>query len=175
MANLTQLQPPIPNRCRWASLLICVFTLFFFSAASVEAGRGNGKRPTNGSVFIKKRAGIHQLIVDNGGEDDAVVKLKELSGGTVLSFYVRAGKQVKIDTVPEGDYKFEFASGSGYNSKEGCFMEYMKAMAFPIINTFVTTFRRNIMYKSSVACTLHEVNEGNVGAVRIANQAFAQD
>jgi hypothetical protein len=175
MGNEMQPNSVFGRHPRWVRIVICLFTLFLFSVASAEAGRNHGKRPTNGAVFLQKRDGVHQLIVDNGGDDDAVVKLKELTGGTVLSFYVRAGKQVKIDRVPEGDYKIEFACGSVYSKKEGRFMEYMKAMTFPIINSFVTTIRNNIIYTSSIACTLHQVNDGNVGAVQIASQEFMRD
>jgi hypothetical protein len=175
MANPHSMESKKTDRRPWAGIVVCLCTLLALSAANAQAGRGHGKRPMNGSIFLQKRCGIHQLIVDNGGQDDAVVKLKGLSGGTVLSFYVRAGKQVQIDRVPEGDYKIEFACGNEYSRKEGRFLQYMKAMVFPIINSFVTTIRKNIIYKSSVAFTLHQVNEGNVGAVRIADQAFMQD
>jgi len=134
-----------------------------------------GPRPKNGHIFIKKGSGDHKLMIDNGRYDDAIVKLKDLSGRTILSFYVRVQQKVQIKSIPEGNYKIRFACGKSYSNKRGYFLEGMTAMSFPDINPFITKIKDGYIYTSVVEYTLHEVLHGNVHANRISLEDFIND
>ncbi|NIM98987.1 MAG: hypothetical protein GTO24_13165 [candidate division Zixibacteria bacterium] len=131
-----------------------------------------GPRPKNGAIFIQKEMGDHALTIDNGRDQDAIVKLRNLSGKTVLSFYVWARNKVRIDSVPEGTYRVQFACGDSYSNRCGFFMEGMICLVFSDLTSFRTKSDNRYIYKSSIEYTLHRVIGGTVQAMPIDSQDF---
>jgi hypothetical protein len=85
------------------------------------AGRGSSPRPANGK-FIRSgnRSGRAQLIIANGGSDDAVVTLIRGSKPAV-SVYVREGKKYTVTGVADGRYGIFFTGGSAWDDKARAF------------------------------------------------------
>ncbi len=74
-------------------------------------------RPANAEVFLQRYRGNHSLLVRNTLGSDAIVKLRDRKGRTVLSFFIREGLTVHMDNIPRGDYKFQYAAGTDYSTK----------------------------------------------------------
>jgi hypothetical protein len=98
---------------------------------------------TNGMVLRQIRAGPHTLKTTNGLSSDAVVKLRDTAGRTELSFYVTAAGQVTIDSVPEGTFVIEFATGRDFSPVCGYFLRGMSSRRFMKAETFETQFQGN--------------------------------
>jgi DnaJ-like protein len=81
---------------------------------------------TNGMVLRQIRIGPHTLKTTNGLSTDAVVKVREMAGSTVLSFYVAAGGEVTINRVPEGTFIIEFATGRDFSPMCGYFLSNIR-------------------------------------------------
>ena len=66
--------------------------------------------PANGAVLNGTSAGESAVEVTAAPGESAYVKVKSLSGGTVVGFYVRAGATSGA-YVPAGTYSVQFATG----------------------------------------------------------------
>ncbi len=56
----------------------------------------------------------HRLVVRNGSDGDAIVKLRDAdSGRSLMTFFVATSSTAAIDTIPDGEYQIQFAHGSG--------------------------------------------------------------
>jgi uncharacterized protein YgiM (DUF1202 family) len=138
-----------------------------------EACRSQGvSRPPNGSVLGRSGRGEHQLIVHNVPSMDSVVKLKNRSGDTVLSVYVRAGESVSINDVPEGEFQFQFATGRNYSLACSIFLDDMSASAEKGYNSYIMTKQYGAQYASVMTYTLRNVVGGNFRPRSISLEAF---
>jgi len=149
----------------WLIFLFTPFTQSALAGAPIT-------RPHNGYIFFQNGCGGHHLVVNNGRYRDAVVKLRHPSGRAVLSFYVRSGESVTIETVPEGDYQIQFALGLSYARGLGRFKGSLQTLSFPNINQFKTHTQKGMVYKSAVECTLHPVSSGNIRVKPIEEANF---
>lgn len=122
--------------------------------------------PENGYLFMSAdSADCSQLTVDCSNTDAAYVKLKTLSGETVVAFFVRAGETATID-VPREVLELYFAQDAGHTRKwygeEKCF-------------GFGTAFAKNVepmdftQYYHTVI--FHTLN-GNMKVSRIGSDDF---
>jgi hypothetical protein len=130
-------------------------------SAWLKTCRGNGTtRPQNGDVLTRSEYGKHALVVNNSPGADALVKLKDSSGGTVISFYVRAGDTARVN-VPEGKFQFQYASGKDFSRSCGRFLVDMVASKDPNYTDFIAKHQYNgIAYKIQTY-TLQRVSSGN--------------
>ncbi len=94
-------------------------------------GEHLGTVPAAGEVLIRRASGAHQLMLQNDGRTDAVVKMKTLSGTTVMAYYVPATYHIVVDGLPEGSYHIEFATGSRYSRACGLFVDDMTTDELP--------------------------------------------
>jgi hypothetical protein len=84
-------------------------------------------RPTNGKYLYSESGGNNTLEVVNSPGQDTVVKLKDRGGRIVLYGYVRSGESATFTNIPDGDYKFQYASGINFSTYCDMFMQDMMA------------------------------------------------
>jgi curved DNA-binding protein CbpA/uncharacterized protein YgiM (DUF1202 family) len=145
----------------------------FVSATFIERGSGSaariawcrlhsGTRPQNGEILEQNRRGAHTLRIKNAPGRDAVVKLKDRSDRTVLSFFVRAGATTAITSVPEGSFKPIVASGNSFSRACGYFLEDLSISELESQATFATTYDQQYKYTTILEYTLFAVSNGNL-------------
>lgn len=134
-----------------------------------------GARPPTGYQFIQRSSGNHELMIRNGRTTDAVVKLKDNNGKSVLAFYVRAGEDASMAEIPEGIFHLQFATGHNYSNPCGMFLNTMAVLAFPKAIEFKTTSDEYYVYSTTMEFTLHSVPEGNIQPRRLPLEEFLAD
>lgn len=135
--------------------------------------RSNISRPANGYVFSQKQKGEHSLTIKNSPGNDVIAKLKDKSGNTIVSFYVREGQNVTISSIPSGSYKFQYASGRSYSREcGGIFLDDMQASEDPSFVKYEITTNGYNRYTSIMEYTLYRVSNGNFRPNSIATGAF---
>ncbi len=130
---------------------------------------------TNGQILRQTRIGPHTLKTTNGLSSDAVVKLRDVAGRTVLSFYVTAGGVVTIGSVPEGTFTIEFATGREFSPSCGYFLSDMSSRRFVNAESFETQFQGNYRYTSVLEITLNPVVGGTAQTVSTDDATFDHD
>jgi hypothetical protein len=108
--------------------------------------------------------GLGLLTISNYSDDDAVVKLKTVSGARTMRFvYVRAMKDVTVSGIAPGGYLLQFSTGRDWDRTNRSFRENQTFAQFgnPL------SFSENQMGDNSIEysvqkITLHEVANGNV-------------
>ena len=130
---------------------------------------------TNGLILRETRIGPHTLKTTNGLSSDAVVKLRDTAGRTVVSFYVTAGGVVTIDSVPEGTFTIEFATGREFSPYCGYFLSDMSSRRFVNAESFQTRFQGNYQYTSVLEITLNPVVGGTAQTVNTDDTTFDRD
>jgi hypothetical protein len=130
---------------------------------------------TSGSVLRQTRVGPHTLKTTNGLSSDAVVKLRDMTGSAVLSFYVAAGGEVTINSVPEGTFVIKFATGRDFSPVCGYFLSDMSSRRFANTETFETQFQGNYRYTSVLEITLNPVIGGTAQTLSTDDTAFDRD
>jgi hypothetical protein len=127
---------------------------------------------SNGTIFLQTRSGPHTLTVTNGLSSDAVVKLRNPAGSTVISFYVTADSKVTIDSIPEGTFAIEFATGASFSPTCGYFLRNMSSQRFVNMETFETHAHDNHRYTSVLSLTLNPVIGGTAHTIATDETAF---
>lgn len=133
----------------WAQVRTPSGTVGWVGRRGLYAGAGNshkrdwceanrGGRPEAGEALLRRASGEHRLMVHNEGRHDAVVKLKTMSGTTVVSYFVPATFHLAVTGIPEGTFRIEYATGSGYSRACGLFTSGMEAALLPFTVTFRT-------------------------------------
>jgi hypothetical protein len=130
---------------------------------------------TNGTILKQARTGYHTLQTTNGLSSDAVVKLRDMAGRTVLSFYVTAGGESVINSVPEGTFTIEFATGREFSPVCGYFLSNMASSRFVQAETFETRFQGDYRYTSVLDITLNPVAGGTARTVSTDDTLFDRD
>ncbi len=95
-----------------------------------------GEQPSPGEVLVRRAGGDHRLLIHNDGGHDAVVKLKTMTGNTVVSYYVPASYHIGVGGIPAGTYRIEFATGIRYSRACGLFVDGMLAQSMPYALTY---------------------------------------
>jgi hypothetical protein len=103
------------------------------------------------------------------------VKLRDIAGRTVLSFYVTAGGVVTLDSVPEGTFTIEFATGRAFSPTCGYFLSDMSSQRFVNAESFETQFQGNYRYTSILEITLNPVVGGTAQTVSTDDTTFDRD
>jgi hypothetical protein len=126
-------------------------------------------------IFRQTIVGPHELKTTNGLSSDAVVKLRDTARRTVLSFYVTARSDVTIDSVPEGTFMIEFATGRDFSPICGYFLSDMSSRRFVKAESFQTQFQGNYRYTSVLEITLNAVVGGTAHTVGTDDTTFDRD
>lgn len=129
----------------------------------------------SGYVFKQTAIGPHTLTVKNGLSSDAVVKLRDVADRTVLSFYVEARGEAMIETVPEGTFRIDFATGQEFSPACGYFLTGMASQRFVDPETFRTQFQGAYRYTSVLEISLNPVAGGTAHTVTTDDLAFDRD
>lgn len=128
-------------------------------------------RPSNGKVIKQVSSGRHQLVVNNSPGADALAKLKDKNNRTVVEFYIRANQTAKV-SVPEGSYRFQYASGTEYSPGCSRFLKDMHASQDPSMTRYVAEHRGNSIAYAVQTYTLKRVQHGNFRPQRINASDF---
>ena len=135
------------------------------SAATVTA---------NNAVLIGQSTGPHVLSIINGTSGGGYVKVKTLSGSTVVGFYIQAGSNASVN-LPDGTYGISFATGESFSSLCRKFMDHMQALEFPEADTFQTRKDSQFEYYTELEYTLHSIVGGNVSPDQMNIDEFLRD
>ena len=76
--------------------------------------------PANGTVLDGSEGGYSGVQVTASSDASAYVKVKDMSGYTVVGFFVSAGSTAEV-YVPEGTYSVQFARGNTWYGPNDCF------------------------------------------------------
>ncbi len=86
-----------------------------------------GAPPTNGEVLHQVGAGPGQLALENRSAQPVVVKLRDEAGTAILSTYLSPGGHARIDGLPEGRYRPDYAIGELWSRACSRFAAGMRA------------------------------------------------
>lgn len=135
-----------------------------------EAGT---RRPYSGEVLERSGGrGEHVLTIHASASSDAIVKLKAAAAATALSMYVRAGETASVKSIPDGQYRFQFATGKDYGPSCGRFVTEMRAFADNEIKALTTRDVPGGYRVSTIEYTLYDVASGNFHPTPIDPSAF---
>ncbi len=90
----------------------------------------------NGAVLTRFRSGPNRVAVTNTGDDEVVVKFRDLDGVAIIAIFVAGRSQAAITDFPNGSYRVEFATGTLWSRKCGWFERGMYARRYPTVETF---------------------------------------
>jgi hypothetical protein len=142
-------------------------------ALAVPAASTRGRsRPANGR-FIRSgsRSGQAELIIDNGGADDAVVSLVR-GGKPAVSVYVREGKKYTVTGVTDGRYEIFFTGGSAWDDKVRAFGRDCTFQRFEQQFNYRTVRTATHVSSQRWRITLHKIVGGNAHAREVDPNDF---
>lgn len=113
-----------------------------------------GTPPQPGEVLVRRATGEHRLLIHNDGLRDAVVKLKTISGNTVVAYFIPATYHIGVNGIPDGNYRIEFATGAAYSRSCGIFSADMRAGLMP----FTLTYKQVSVGRSQTLATIPEIS-----------------
>jgi hypothetical protein len=135
-------------------------------------------RPKNGSILKKNVRLIddgHRLSIENGSASDAIIKLRDASGGgLVASFFVRKSMSASLSGIPDGKYRVQFAYGDAMNRDCRSFISPV-ASSFNGVQTLSTERTATQIITQEVSFTLFTLSGGNVRPVDISPEEFNAD
>lgn len=143
-------------------------------AARTAACRAAGiTRPYSGKVLKRsEERGEHELTINASKSSDAIAKLETPGGQTVLEVYIRAGESAYFNTIPDGAYRFKFATGENYSPSCGRFVDNMQAFQDDELEVFMKQHVPGGYYVTQMEYTLYDVVHGNFRPTRIDAEAF---
>lgn len=117
--------------------------------------------------------GNGKLAVENGTNEDAVVRLSQLATAQTLRwFFVQAHRSAHVARIPDGSYRLAFTTGLNWVESEDTFSWHPSYAEFE--RTFEYREQRDserVQYKS-ISVTLHPVPYGNVRTKPITRDEF---
>jgi hypothetical protein len=126
--------------------------------------QGVGERPETGTVLVQKGHGPHDLTVVNHGGQDAVLKLKEPGGGTVVAVYVRAGAEADVAGLPEGTLQPVYAVGEDWSAPCGTFLTDLSVLTLRRPAEFISRTEGGKLRPADLTLTLGGVDGDDVPA-----------
>jgi len=97
------------------------------AAHRAYCAHNTGPPPGNGEIMRQTGSGKGRLELDNRTTQPAVVKLRDVSGTTVLTTYLAPGAHVDVEGLPEGRYRPDFAIGELWSRACQSFAAGMRA------------------------------------------------
>lgn len=137
-----------------------------------------GCTPLNGTIlggYYQAANRGHSVSVKNGSNTDAVVKLKDQTGYTYVSFYVRQNGSAEINGIRDGQYKIQFAYVDGLANDCKTLSGIKSAKDFPTIEDLRTKYSAGYVEWAQLSFTLHSVAGGNVKTGSIDVKDFLKD
>ncbi len=117
-----------------------------------ELHRGN--RPNSGKILVKNATGPHTLTAANRSDRDAIIKLKDQTGHTVYSFYLRTAESVRLPDLPEGEFNATYATGDRFSNVCATFLNGISTHAWLMPVEFRSTIDQGKLYAQKRELTL---------------------
>lgn len=89
-------------------------------SSNADANLKPQSEPSNGAVLTGNSNGNAGVQVTAAPGESAYVKVKNISGGTAVGFFVRSGSTAQVN-VPPGTYAVQFATGETWYGSSDCF------------------------------------------------------
>lgn len=138
--------------------------------------RDEGPAPISGTMFKRpSTAGDHELRINATIDHDAMVKLKDAQGHTVVSGFVRRGEIHSFQGIPSGVYTTWFATGSNFSSRCGRFLQSMNVTYDPKPHQYRTTQSGNMVYSTVMEYSLQLQRNGNFSPTAGDPSSFLAD
>ncbi len=102
-------------------------------AAAAERARciyDAGVPPANNQVLGRRGGGPARVEVENRRDQPAVVKLRDVAGSAAAAVFVAPRQSVRVDDLPAGVYRLEFAFGELWSHACHRFVAGMRAQRF---------------------------------------------
>lgn len=134
--------------------------------------------PANGAIlggYYKRQANGHSVEIKNGSANSAVVKLRDSSGATFLSFFVQKGETATVPGIRDGQFRIQFAFVDSLSSDCRTLAKVKGAQEFPGTELFRTKYTGDYVEYSRLSLTLYSVAGGNVKPKGMDIAAFNQD
>jgi len=116
--------------------------------------------------------GHGELSVENGTDEDAVVRLSDLSDQTVRWFFVKSHSSDHESQVPEGVYRLLFTTGLDWIESEDCFRWRPSYSEFERTFDYREERVSDGLYYHRISVTLNPVPMGNVRTRAITREVF---
>lgn len=118
--------------------------------------------PQNGQVFLGNNSQMGSELTIKTSDESAYIKLKDVSGNDVFSFFVQANQTI-TEEIPAGQYYVYFACGDKWYGPEYYFGEqtsYSKDSELLDFEQYTVTY------------TLYKVTDGNFSETPITMDEF---
>lgn len=118
-----------------------------------------------------------QLVIENGLDTDAAVKLLRSGSNQCLAyFYVSSRATDSVKGIPDGSYRLLFVAGRDWDDKKQCFIRDKAFSEFDRQLSFETISERRsdaIHYEyRGHRVTLHKIRHGNASAHGVSEALF---
>lgn len=127
---------------------------------------------SNGKIFFKNKryfTGLGKLIIKNGTNNDAVVKLVPTTiNKSAMTFYVRRNSNFTIKKIIDGNYKLYFVVGRHYDEDSLIFLQDCSFAVFEEGFPFKTDKYQSVGFE----ITLHPVVGGKARTDKIRKNEF---
>lgn len=118
--------------------------------------------PLSGAVLRSPASlGEHELRITAPSGIDAVVKLKDQAGRTILAGFVRGGDTQTFRGIPSGAYSAWFATGRQFSQRCGRFLNDMAVTFDPTAKSYEKTYAGNVIYSTVMEYSLQRQVNGN--------------
>ena len=118
--------------------------------------------PYNGEVLDGSSGGDAAVQVNTAPGESAYVKVKDMSGRTVVGFYVSSGSTAEA-YVPEGTYSVQFATGETW---------YGKSKRFGSKTSYGQDNSLSLGYGDMITYTLQRTTNGNFSMQSLNESQF---
>lgn len=118
-------------------------------------------RPANEAILTSDINGQHKLVIHNGTDRDAVVKVRNSTRSGHVAFYVRARSTAKAG-LPDAGYIVLFATGQRFSQNCDRFLDSFTTWRFPGIQKLQKRIEDQREVLTVIEFTLHRVRDGNI-------------
>ncbi len=122
-----------------------------------------GAPPGQAEILGQRGAGTAKLVIQNRGEEPAVVKLRDMSERTEAAIYVSPGVTATVVNIPSGPWHVDFATGEMWSRACRIFAAGMRAQRMPGV------------IEQGGLLTVPQALSGEAPLTDIPDQVFTQD
>lgn len=94
-----------------------------------------GTAPVSGEILERRGTGPARISLSNRGLQEAVLKLRDVSGQVVAAVFLAPGSSTVIGDLPDVSYRPEYAIGELWSRACNSFAAGMRAQRFPFFAT----------------------------------------
>lgn len=133
-------------------------------------------RPLNGETLTEREPaeGLHEYIIENNGDNDAIVKLIDATTGkTYRHSYVHSKRALELKNVRDGVFQIKFSTGSDYSPETKLFTKDQRYLLFSENEEFLTIRKGDKAFWSRRGVVLFPAKGGNARLYLISEAEFA--